>query len=219
MKLELDHLVVGAATLAQGVAWCEATLGVVPTAGGTHPLMGTHNRVLGIATPRFPRAYLEIIAIDSAAPPPGRARWYDLDDERLQRRLRSGPSLIHWVARVADLDAACAAWRAAGLERGVALAASRGALHWRIAVRPDGARLAAGQLPTLIEWGDAHPCDTLGASGITLERVRLRDVPAALQDDLRHAVEIDGAPGPALEVHLATPLGARRLDLPNPTGA
>ena len=32
--LQLDHLVVGAASLAQGVAWCENTLGVTPGPGG-----------------------------------------------------------------------------------------------------------------------------------------------------------------------------------------
>ena len=60
----VDHLVVAAATLAQGVAWCEATLGLTPGPGGKHPLMGTHNRLLKIATAAFPEAYLEIIAID-----------------------------------------------------------------------------------------------------------------------------------------------------------
>jgi hypothetical protein len=30
MQAQLDHLVIAAASLAEGVAWCEATLGVVP---------------------------------------------------------------------------------------------------------------------------------------------------------------------------------------------
>ena len=30
----VDHLVVLAADLASGVAWCERTLGITPTAGG-----------------------------------------------------------------------------------------------------------------------------------------------------------------------------------------
>ena len=44
----VDHLVVAAATLADGVAWCERTLGVTPGPGGRHPLFGTHNRLLKI---------------------------------------------------------------------------------------------------------------------------------------------------------------------------
>jgi hypothetical protein len=47
----LDHLVIMASTLAQGLAWCEATLGVTPGPGGEHPLMGTHNRLMRLATP------------------------------------------------------------------------------------------------------------------------------------------------------------------------
>jgi len=64
---QLDHLVLMAPTLEQGVAWCEATLGVTPGPGGEHPLMGTHNRLVSIASERFPGAYLEIIAINSEA--------------------------------------------------------------------------------------------------------------------------------------------------------
>ena len=80
MSAAVDHLVVAAASLDQGVAWCEATLGITPGPGGKHPLMGTHNRLLKIATEPSRDAYLEIIAIDPAAPPPGRVRWFGLDD-------------------------------------------------------------------------------------------------------------------------------------------
>ncbi len=214
MRLALDHLVVGAASLAQGVAWCEATLGVTPAAGGAHPLMGTHNRLLRVDAPGFPRAYLEIIAIDPAAPPPGRVRWFDLDEPALQARLARGPALIHWVARVDDLDAACAAWRAGGIERGEALAASRGTLRWRIAVRPDGARLAQGQWPTLIEWGEAHPCDSLPASPVVLQSLTVRALPPLLRAALPEGIAAADDAGAPLEAVLATPLGERRLTLP-----
>ena len=63
----VDHPVVMAASLDEGVAWCEATLGVTPGPGGEHPLMGTHNRLLRIATVDYPPACLELIAIDSIA--------------------------------------------------------------------------------------------------------------------------------------------------------
>ena len=54
--LALDHLVVAARSLDEGVRWCAATLGVTPGPGGKHPLMGTHNRLFGIAGDLFPRA-------------------------------------------------------------------------------------------------------------------------------------------------------------------
>ena len=63
----VDHLVVFAADLAGGVDWCQRTLGITPTAGGEHPLMGTHNRIFNISSSGHPRAYLEIIAINSGA--------------------------------------------------------------------------------------------------------------------------------------------------------
>ena len=70
-RCELDHLVIGAATLAEGVAWLEDRLGVTVPAGGKHPLMGTHNRLMQLGHGTF----LEIIAIDPDAASPGRRRF------------------------------------------------------------------------------------------------------------------------------------------------
>ena len=207
-------------TLAQGVAWCEATLGVVPAPGGQHPLFGTHNRLLALGGAAFAQAYLEIIAIDPAAGDPGRTRWFDMDDQRLRRQVRAqGPQLIHWVARVPELARAAAAWAALGLERGAVLPASRmtprGLLEWQITVREDGQRLLDGCLPTLIQWGAVHPADALPASGIALESLSLRHPQAALLRAALDAVGLAGVavePGPAaLQARLATPRGAVTL--------
>lgn len=220
MSARLDHLVVLADTLAQGVAWCEATLGVVPAPGGQHPLFGTHNRLLALGGAAFAQAYLEIIAIDPAAGDPGRTRWFDMDDQRLRRQVRAqGPQLIHWVARVPELARAAAAWAALGLERGAVLPASRmtprGLLEWQITVREDGQRLLDGCLPTLIQWGAVHPADALPASGIALESLSLRHPQAALLRAALDAVGLAGVavePGPAaLQARLATPRGAVTL--------
>ncbi|MDN3919602.1 VOC family protein [Roseateles violae] len=194
MVMELDHLVVGAATLDEGIAWCERVLGVTPAPGGRHALMGTHNRLLNISAPAYPRTYLEIIAIDPEAPgPQGRARWFDLDQPALQAALRErGPGLIHWVSRVASLDASLAQWQGEGIDGGEPVAASRGSLSWRIALRPDGRRLRREGLPLLIEWGAAHPSDTLPACGVQLLSFEARD---------------------GLSARLATPGGELRLEL------
>jgi catechol 2,3-dioxygenase-like lactoylglutathione lyase family enzyme len=196
----IDHLVVAAPSLAEGVAWCEATLGLTPGPGGAHALFGTHNRLLRLHSTVHPKAYLEIIAIDPAAtptrPPPLR-RWFDLDDQALRERLRrEGPQLIHWVASVPDIDAACARLRALGIERGPVIDASRptpqGLLRWRITVRDDGQRLFGGALPTLIQWGDTHPADgmtgaDLGLQGLTLQHPDAGRLTAALT-----AIGLDG---------------------------
>lgn len=206
----LDHLVVAARTLAEGAAWCEATLGIVPGPGGKHPLMGTHNRVSSIASAAFPRAYLEIIAIDPQAPPPPRRRWFDLDDAALQRSLQDGPQLVHWVLRCDDIEARCERLRAAGIERGEVLAASRGPLSWRISVRPDGARLAGGALPTLIQWDGPHPCDGLPASGVELRGLDCAPLAAAAWRECA-VPGLRSVPGAALAAHLATPRGELTL--------
>lgn len=222
----LDHLVVMAATLDEGVAWCEATLGVTPGPGGEHPLMGTHNRLLRIATPDFPLAYLEIIAIN-----PGAARdrrttascWFDMENPALKAHIaRQGPQLIHWVARVPDVQAAVAGLAALGLDRGEILQASRatptGLLQWQITVRPDGQRLFDGCLPTLIQWGHPHPAAAMPASGVTLQSLQLQHPDA---DALRAACKRLGLhatgvrAGPArLSARLQTPRGP--IDLRSP---
>ncbi|MBE2244815.1 MAG: VOC family protein [Burkholderiaceae bacterium] len=220
----LDHLVVAARTLEEGAAWCAATLGVTPASGGRHALMSTHNRVFSVATAAFARAYFEIIAIDADAPPPGRARWFGLDDPALQAALDSGPRLVAWVARVADLDAALAALAAQGIDAGRVLPASRmtphGELRWRIAVRDDGARLFGGALPTLIEWGEVHPADSLSASGATLAAITLRAPEGSPLRAALDALGIEGArftndaTAAAFGIELDTPRGRLQIDVP-----
>ncbi|OWQ84725.1 hypothetical protein CDN99_23615 [Roseateles aquatilis] len=176
MSMEVDHLVVAANTLEEGRAWCERVLGVAPQPGGRHALMGTHNLLLDISAPNYPRAYLEIIAIDPEAVPPGRPRWFDLDQPAVQDRLKDGPALLHWVARVPNLDATLAYWLGEGIDAGKAVEAARGDLSWRIALRDDGRRLRKEGLPVPIEWqGDAHPTDKLPASGVQLLSFEARD--------------------------------------------
>lgn len=189
--MELDHLVVGAATLDEGVAWCERVLGVTPQPGGKHALMGTHNQLLNISGPHHPRCYLEIIAIDPDAPPPGRPRWFDLDLPALREQLAQGPGLIHWVARVPSLDAALAYWRGEGVDAGEAVEAARGNLRWRIALRADGRRLRREALPVLIEWGEAHPTDALPDQGVQLKGFDARDGLRARLQTPRGEVELE----------------------------
>ncbi len=190
ISAQVDHLVVVAASLEQGVHWCEATLGIAPGPGGEHPLMGTHNRLFSVASPAFPRAYFEIIAIQPGVPPmraTGKHRWFDMDDPLLQARVASeGPQLVHFVASVPGVVSAVKALAAQGLDRGAVVPASRqtasGLLSWRITVRDDGQRLFYGTLPTLIQWGEAsedpahaaHPLDAMPASGVTLEALEAR---------------------------------------------
>ena len=179
--MTLDHLIVIATTLDQGVAWCEATLGVTPGPGGEHVLMGTHNRLLRIASARFPSAYFEIIAINPIAITERiqRARrWFDMDHPALQAHLRQhGPQLAYAVAQVPDIAAARARLALQGVDTGPVIAFTRpsaqGPLAWQMAVRNDGQRLLDGALPAPIQWSSHHPGAGMADSGITLQSLSL----------------------------------------------
>ena len=212
MTLALDHLVLAARTLDEGVAWCETTLGFRPEAGGQHVFMGTHNRVFGIGAAAFPRSYFEIIAIDASLPAPQRARWFGLDEPALQRALAHGPQLVAWVVRCNDIEATHAALLAAGIDCGVVepaeRATPRGLLRWQISLRADGRRLLGGAAPALIEWGDVHPTDSFAPSGVELRAMRLGGWPAALAPMLPPPIERNtGAGAPAIEIELSCPRG------------
>jgi len=213
LRIEPDHIVVAARTLDAGAAWCEATLGAVPVEGGRHAFMGTHNRLLGLGAGRHARMYLEIIAIDPDAPPLARARWFDLDSPALQAAIATTPRLVHWVARCSDVDAAIAALRSAGHDPGDAIAAERrtahGLLRWRISLRADGRRPAAGAAPLLIEWGSVHPCDHLPASGVSVAGIALGAGAEGLAGMLGVAAAAAGAP--PLVVAVDTPRGRVEL--------
>jgi hypothetical protein len=220
-RVELDHLVVACRTLDAGRDWCEAVLGVSPAPGGRHALMGTHNLLLALSSPRFPRAYLELIAIDPDAPAPGRPRWFELDEPALQGRIAATPELVHWVARTREIEATVAAWRAAGFDPGAVVAAERmtprGWLRWRIAIAPGGRRPARGAVPLLIEWGDAHPTDALPESGLALRSIALRGVDAVQASRLGlAALTGDGDAGTVgsapLAAMLSTPRGEIALE-------
>jgi hypothetical protein len=216
MSSAVDHLVVAAATLEQGAAWCEATLGVAPAPGGKHVGMGTHNRLLAIASPAYPKSYLEIIAIDPDAEPPARPRWFGLDDAVLQAALHVQPRLLHVVARTARIDPTMAALAAQGVDAGRPVAAQRaspaGLLRWRIAGRSDGTLLFGGALPTLIEWGDMHPSDSLPPSPVALLGLSLGGLPPPLAEALGLSGVGWRGDAPALSARLATPRGEVRLD-------
>jgi hypothetical protein len=229
MKTQIDHLVVVAKTLEQGVQWCEATLGITPAPGGEHALYGTHNRLFKIATPANPLAYLEIIAIDPGAKRSADAprRWFDMDDPKLQAAVAVEPRLVHFVAQTDDIQAARIALKTLGMEPGPAMAASRhsrkGVLQWQITVREDGQRLFDGALPGLIQWGKPHaaeplrlhPRNSLPRSGVTLHSVAVTHPSAAKLQEAYAALGLEGVTletGPAnISVTLHTPRGVVTL--------
>jgi hypothetical protein len=209
MKSQIDHLVVAAHSLQQGIEWCESVFGITPDAGGEHEKYGTHNRLFKIATPAFSVAYLEIIAINPDAviekkPPP--TRWFDLDNKPLQLELVNSPRLIHFVANTNNIQDARHAWKAQGIDRGAVIHASRktpkGLLQWQITVRPDGDRLFNGTLPTLIQWGkpeaadpmQLHPRNHLPRSGVSLKSLSVAHPSANKLQEAFEAIHLKNIP-------------------------
>jgi glyoxalase-like protein len=159
---ELDHLVVGAATLAAGVAFVEQLTGIPPVPGGKHATMGTHNALMRLGE----RAYLEIIAIDPEGAKPAHPRWFDLDSVALKGELAERPRLIAWAARTREIERAS---KACPIALGTIRSLERGDYRWRLTVPDDGHRPAKGVVPALIQWDvPAHPAERLPASGISL---------------------------------------------------
>ena len=232
LRTTVDHLVVLAATLDEGSRWCTRLLGVTPSPGGQHPLMGTHNRLVNISSFAYPDTYLEIIALDPEAQSqraPGLKRWFDMDDPVLHAQVaRDGPQLIHFVARCPDVQPAMYALGALGLDCGQVIKASRptpeGLLQWRITVRDDGQRLLEGALPTLIQWGEpgeaepAHPTQTLPYSGLQLQGLQLTHPTSEWIESACDAIGLNGmqvqAGKPGIRATLQTERGLVQLSSP-----
>jgi len=141
---ELDHIVLGARTLAEGAAFIERQLGVAPSPGGAHPGVGTHNLLLGLG----PACYLEIIAADPGQPAPAHPRPFDLDEPSVKVMLEAEPRLLGWVARTPALDAVIARL---GPHGGPIMPMQRGALRWRMAFPPQRQDMD-NLIPALIQW-------------------------------------------------------------------
>lgn len=198
--LTLDHVAIAAEDLADGTAATERALGAALDPGGQHPAMGTHNRLLSLGP-----EYLEVIAIDPAAPAPPQPRWFDLDS------FTGPPRPAAWICRCDDLEAAIAK---APLGIGAPWDLARGDLRWRMAVPADGVLPFEGLFPALIEWtGDAHPAPRLPDSGVRLDRIDLLTPdPNTLAEALRPMISdarlnIVRGDRPALRVRLSTPGG------------
>ena len=168
--------------------------------GGRHERMGTHNRLLRLGED----VYLEVIAIDPAAPSPGRARWFAMD------RAAPKPCLAGWMARTADI-------RRAPPILGTAEAMSRGELQWQITVTPDGSLPLGGAAPGLLQWQGRNPADRMADQGCSLRKLEVFHPEPQGVESLLMEIGFDGpvsvrhGPQPRLVAFIATPHGVREL--------
>jgi len=165
---KIDHFAIGADSLEQGIADMEAKLGVSVPRGGKHDAMSTHNCVMQAGNESF----FELIAIDPEAPAdPGRVRWFTLDNQSTQERLRERPRALCWVVGTDDLDAVIAA---SPVDLGEVVLFTRGDRSWRLTVPKDGSLPMNGLLPAFIEWSPGpHPSTAQKDLGVRLDKVQL----------------------------------------------
>jgi len=198
---EIDHLVIGAATLEAGAAYLEHHLGVRPVPGGAHPGVGTHNMLLGLG----PDQYIEIIAPDPNQAPPAHPRPFDLDDPALKLALEAEPQLIAYVVATPAIEAVVA--RLGASHAGEVRAMRRGPLSWRMAFPPQ--RQDMGNLiPPLIQWDGARAAAQIPDSGWRLANLEaqhpdmdaLREALAAR--GLAEAIKLRQSPSARLIAHL-----------------
>lgn len=214
MKVALDHLVVGAANLDQGVKWIRQTLGVEIPRGGKHVVMGTHNCVMQIGR----EVYLEVIAINPDAPTPKRPRWFGLDNPTVRDALKRQPRLLTWVVNTDDISISL---QQTEFPFGNVEAMSRDNLQWSVTIPSDGNLFEGGVVPMLIQWQTpVHPATKMAELGCTLEGLEIHhaqpDTIATIleQIDALGLIEIHALPAgspPYLTAHILTPLGSRTL--------
>ena len=204
----IDHIVFATPDIDGTVDELAKRLGVLATAGGRHPGIGTRNALLGLGG----GAYLEIIGVDREADArPDGARPFGLDHI-------GEPRLATWAAGATGIEECAARAREAGYDPGPVQPMSRRRpdgveLQWRLT--PPSAE-AVDLVPFRIDWGDgvAHP-STTSAGGCRLVRFSgEHPEPEAVVAALTAlGVELDVKPAatPALLAVIEGPAGAVEL--------
>ncbi len=203
----LDHLLIGAPTLEDGIAWFEDRTGVRAAKGGAHPGLGTWNALASLG----PAQYVEVIAPDPSQP--GVDTFYvpGLHDFK-------EPRIATWAARTDELRARFTS----GLPEGFVCEPARSGSR----VRPDGTRLAwslafprdagrgnfDGAIPFFIQWEAGSPHPGLSApSGLRLLSMSIGHPSYAELNEALRFLGIEGAvrddTTPSIQVKLDTPRG------------
>lgn len=196
-----DHIAIAATDLATGIAWVEDRLGLPLQTGGQHVHFGTHNALMSLGEGE----YLEVIAVDPAAPMLPYPRWFDLD------RFRGAPRISNWILRSDDLEGAL---DQVGPGAGQPVALARGDYRWRMAVPASGILPFDNIHPALMSWDGPHPTSALPDPGARLSRLEVSHPEAdRLQATLPFADErVRFVTGPAgLRATIQTPDGPRDL--------
>ena len=141
--LKLDHIVLAAETLEEGVDYVQDRLGVSLDAGGQHDLFGTHNRLLGLGD-----CYFEVSARNPLANPAQRPLWFDLE------HFAGPPRVITWLCQTREMGQTLSALP---YDPGQVITVTRDDLIWDLTVAEDGRLAMGGAAPSLIDWKTTIP--------------------------------------------------------------
>ena len=187
--LKLDHLVVIAPTLTEGVAHVRSCIDIDVPFGQRHAYMGSHNHLLQLAD----SVYLEIVATDPRGQRPDRARWFGLDDQKaVKADWDAGRRLRGWVVRTDSIDLVLA-----GRER---ILGRKVCLPWvepsfEFGMLDDGSLPLDGAAPSIIDRrGKPRSMTTMADFGAQLRSFRLEHPQAAAIAALYRELAIDRPP-------------------------
>ncbi len=202
--IQLDHIVIAAQTLEQGITYVQDILEVKLTHGGKHLQQGTYNKVL-----RLNDCYLEVIAPDpdSDIIPP----WFGLGNTEVLESLQT-PRLLTWVARCDDVHSVVEKTNyPVHVQK-----ASRDTLRWQFSFPNNGNLLADGLLPYLIQWETQAAFYSLPETGVSLIKLEgFHPEPAFINTQLQHlgfqSLTVQYAEKPRLIAYIETARGRKSL--------
>ena len=147
----LDHIVIGSFTLEEGTKFVENILQAKLSEIGYHKDIGTHNRVIRISE----KVYLEVIAIDPKTSNLNNRKWFNLDNSKLQSKLKKSPQVIGYVIENDDMK--ITKYYDPFFE------SSRDIYKWQFAMPTfnknilDSEIIEEGMIPSLISWKSDKP--------------------------------------------------------------
>lgn len=214
METRIDHLVIAAATLEQGITYVKELFGVAIPFGGVHEKMGTHNHLMHLGDELF----LEVISINPDIPAPNRPRWFGLDDPIIRQQLKKNPIFLTWVVNTTHLESLL---RQSAIPLGEVEKLSRNNLHWKFALPEDGRLLASGMLPYIIEWEtDIHPAAQMTDCQCRLVKLAIYHPCSNWLHSILHSIDAENLvtlyslppnTTPYLKATIKTPTGLKQL--------
>ena len=148
---KLDHIVFGSLSLEEGTKFVENKLQAKLSDIGYHKDMGTHNRVIRISE----KVYLEVIAIDPKISNLNNRKWFNLDNSKLQFKLKKSPQIIGYV--IENKETNITKYYEPFFE------SSRDIYKWQFAMPTlnndilDSEIVETGMIPSLISWKSEKP--------------------------------------------------------------